>query len=127
MKARRVGIYGLSLLLVGCIAYANYGGGKKPGYVQEAVAAVSNKMSYSFGISTCEANQMNGAEWNMVCHSATKSPALTSSIQSADHAPYDVPTSFYLTATNDPAKKAAEEDLLKLLMINGGSKIKSDG
>lgn len=123
MRVRNGVLYALPLLLVGSIAFASYTSGSNPAFVEEAVNTVSSKMSYSFGLSTCKAIQKSAAQWDLTCTSATTPSALTFTIQSADKAPYDVATPYYLTASNEPAKKASGEGLLRYLMINNGSKI----
>lgn len=123
MKKRNAALYGLPLLLLGGIAFASYSGGNNPVYVQEAITAVSSKMSYSYGPTNCKAIEKDASHWDMTCSSSITPSALTFTIQSADKAPYDLATSFYLIASNDPARKASDEGLLRYLMINDGSKI----
>ncbi|MFU2318911.1 hypothetical protein [Rahnella sp. PCH160] len=120
MKIRNGALYGLPLLLIGGIAFASYSGGNNPVYVRDALSAVSNKMSYSYGVSKCKAALNGDSQWEMACSSLLTPSTLTFTIQPADKAPYDVATSFYLTASNEPAKKASGEGLLSYLMINNG-------
>lgn len=123
VKIRNGVLYALPLLLIGGIAFAKYNSSNNPVYVQEAMSTVSNKMSYSFGPTTCTSLPSGASQWKMTCGSASTPSALTFTIQSADKAPYDVATSFYLTASNEPAKQASGEGLLSYLMINNSSKI----
>ena len=123
MKIWNSALYVLPLLLVGGIAFANYSGGNNPVFVQEAVTALSSKMSYSFGPSTCKAIEKDSTHWDMTCSSPATPTALTFTIQSADKAPYDLATSFYLTASNEPAIKASNDGLMRYLMIDSKAKI----
>lgn len=100
------------------MAFAGYTSDSIPTFVQEAKASVSSKMSYSYGLSTCKVAQKDTTRWDMTCSSSATPSALSFIIQSADKAPYDVATSFYLIANNAPAKQASGEGLLSYLMIN---------
>lgn len=111
-------LYGLPLLLAGGMALVSYNNGKNPVYVQDAIAAVSNKMSYSYGLSTCKASEKDVSHWEMECNSSTMPLNITFTVQPAEKSPYRVATSFYLTAKNEAAKKASKEDLLEYLLIN---------
>jgi hypothetical protein len=123
LKIRNVVLYTLPLFLVAGIAYGNYRGENVPDFVNEAVATVSNKMSYSFGASTCKIIKNNEAQWDMACSSPLTSEPLIFTVQAAEKSPYDVSTSFYLTAENTAAKKASDEGLMRYLMINKTSVI----
>jgi hypothetical protein len=79
---------------------------------------VSNKMSYSYGISKCKPVQHDDVEWDIVCSSTNTPGALNFSVQPAEKAPYDVATSFYLVARNEAARKASGEGLLVFMLIN---------
>ncbi len=120
---RVVFLYTLPLLLVAGIAYGSYSGGNPPDFVNEAVATVSNKMSYSFGASNCKVIKNENTQWDMACSSPLTSEPLIFTVQAAEKSPYDVSTSFYLTAKNTAAKKASDEGLMRYLMINKNSVI----
>ncbi|RJT38863.1 hypothetical protein, partial [Rahnella woolbedingensis] len=107
--------------LVAGIAYGNYSGENTPDFVNEAVATVSNKMSYSFGTSTCKIIKNEEKKWHMACNSPLVSEPLLFTVQAAEKSPYDISTSFYLTAENTAAKKASDEGLMSYLMINKNS------
>ncbi len=118
MKVRKMILCAAPLLLLAGIAYGNFNSGSEPDYVLNAMSAVSNKMSYSFGISKCKSVQHDEVKWGIVCTSANTPTVLNFSVLPADKAPYDVATSFYLIASNEAAKKSSREGLLSLLMIN---------
>ncbi|MGC6386585.1 hypothetical protein ACMV8I_02825 [Ewingella sp. S1.OA.A_B6] len=118
MKIRNIYLYAVPLLLVAGIAYGNFSGGGEPDYVQNAMGSVSSKMAYSYGMSKCKATQHDVNGWNIICSPNRSTAALNFSVLPADKAPYDVPTSFYLVAENDAARKGALEGLLSYLMIN---------
>ncbi|MFU2318245.1 hypothetical protein [Rahnella sp. PCH160] len=115
-------MYAAPLLLVAGIAYGNFKGGSVPDYVLDAQTAVSNKMSNSYGITKCKAKEQEVNKWDMSCVSENTPEVLIFSVQSSKEAPYDVPTSFYLVAGNDAAKKASGESLLSYLMVNTNAK-----
>lgn len=118
VKISKICLYTVPLLLVAGIAYGNFKGGSEPTYVTEAMSAVSNKMSYDYGIATCKANQYQVEKWKISCMSANTPTALSYSVLPAEKAPYSVPTPFYLIADNDVARKAAGEGLLSFMMID---------
>lgn len=118
MKISKMFLCAAPLLLVAGIAYGNFIGGSEPDYVLDAMSAVSNKMSYSFGISKCKSVQHDEVKWDIACSSAYTPTALNFSVQPAEKAPYDVATPFYLVARNEAARKASGEGLLSFLMIN---------
>lgn len=121
MRIRIIILYTLPLFLVAGIAYGNYSGENTPDFVNEAVATVSNKMSYSFGTSTCKIIKNEEKKWHMACNSPLVSEPLLFTVQAAEKSPYDISTSFYLTAENTAAKKASDEGLMSYLMINKNS------
>lgn len=118
MKIRTIFLYAVPLLFVAGIAYGNLQNSKTPGYVLDAMSSVSNKMSYSFGITNCKANQHDVGQWDISCRSVNTPTPLTFTVQPSEKAPYLISTSFYLIAANDAAKKSADEGLLSYLLIN---------
>lgn len=118
MKVRKMILCAAPLLLVAGIAYGNFSGGAEPAYVLDAMSAVSNKMSYSYGITRCKANQDRLEQWEISCSSVNTPTALSFSVLPSDKALSDVATPFYLIAKNEAAKKSSNEGLLSLLMIN---------
>lgn len=118
VKIRTICLYAVPLLLVAGIAYGNFNGGSEPGYVKDAMSAVSNKMSYTYGVTRCKASQGTPGQWSMSCSSANTPIALSFTVLPSDKALSDVATPFYLIASNEVAKKSSGEGLLSFLMIN---------
>jgi hypothetical protein len=115
-------LYAVPLLLVAGIAYSNFNGGSEPDYLTEAMSAVSNKMSYNYGITRCTPEQHEVNKWTISCSSANTPTPFIFSVFPPEKAPYDVATSFYLIADNDVAKKYSNEGMLSFLMINTDAK-----
>lgn len=122
MNIRKIILCTAPLLLVAGIAYGSLGMESRPDYVSDAVASVSSKMSNSYGMSKCKASPGNENSWSMICMTEDEKKVLNFSVMSSEKAPYDVPTSYYLVANNNEAKKASGEGLLSLLMINTEAK-----
>lgn len=118
----------MSLLLLIAFAYCELGYCSYPDYIQDAKNSVSSKMSYSFGLSECKASQHSVNEWMLNCTLTSRGKlALEFYVLSSNKAPYEVPTSFYLVASNDAARKSATEGLLSYLMINTALSSKVQG
>ncbi|MFS7304925.1 hypothetical protein [Rahnella inusitata] len=118
MKKGKVFFYVVPLLLVAGIAYGSMRGGDEPDFVASAMNAVSNKMSYDYGLTKCKSVQSDVEKWSISCSSINTPVALIFSVLPPDKAPHEVATPFYLIADNDVAKKSSEEGLLSLLMID---------
>ncbi|QMV51199.1 hypothetical protein [Ewingella americana] len=70
MKIKPLFLCVIPLALVASFAYGNYGSAKTPIYVKDAVASVSSKMSYSFGMSKCLPAAEKDGSWQIQCSPA---------------------------------------------------------
>ncbi|MES4613480.1 MAG: hypothetical protein ACTH8P_10895 [Ewingella sp.] len=118
MKIKPLFLCVIPLALVASFAYGNYGSAKTPIYVKDAVASVSSKMSYSFGMSKCLPAAEKDGSWQIQCSPIKGGEPLQFVVYPAEKSPYDVATSFYLIANNDMARKNADRGLLSYLMID---------
>jgi len=120
-------ILGAILFLVAVsTVYGYYGKSNSPIYVQAAEAALTSKISYSFGESRCQSVNHPGDLWEIICSPINGNPVLKFSVFPAKQSPYDVPTSFYLVADNQAARECAHDGLLDLLMIDTSSAARQD-
>lgn len=121
MKLKSAIIYTSSLITVMAMGAFLYFYHNPPSYIRDAVAGVSSKMSYSYGLSECVADMKNN-DWELICSPESEAASLEFIVKPQSSAPYEVSTSFYLIAKNaaarDAASKGANESLLAYLKIN---------